>query len=148
MFMTPDHALLTRRYLDDLWSRGALATADAILTPDCTLHDPVCGTCTGPAAIKAAVTGLRRPFSYLVFSLDAIVVEAGAQTALRWFARGRHRATRRTFLLSGLLLLRFAAGRIGVITASWEPLRLLEQLGSPCQPFPVPGESELDAGWA
>lgn len=168
-----DNGILARRYLGELWSRGELATADEILTPDCVLRDPLCGECTGPAAIKAAVAELRLPFPDLTFSLDAIVVEAGAQIALRWFAHGTHRAplfgippTGRAFLISGLLLLRFAAGRIAVITASWEPVLLLEQLGllassfdpAPCQPLPVPppeplafpaaGESELDAGWA
>jgi steroid delta-isomerase-like uncharacterized protein len=168
-----DNGILARRYLSELWSRGDLATADELLTADCALHDPLCGDRTGRAAIKAAVAVLRLPFPDLAVSIDAIVVEAGAQIALRWFAHGTHRGalygippTGRAFLISGLLLLRFAAGRLAVITASWEPILLLEQLGllassfdpAPCQPLPVPppepiafpptGESELDAGWA
>jgi steroid delta-isomerase-like uncharacterized protein len=148
-----DNGILAWRYLSELWSRGQLATADEILTPDCVLRDPLCGDCTGRDAIKAAVAELRRPFPDLTFSFDTIVIEAGDRLALRWFAHGTHRAplfgippTERAFLISGLLLLRFSAGRLAKITASWEPMRLLGQLGllessfapAPRGPLPVP----------
>ncbi|HVK89123.1 MAG TPA: ester cyclase [Kofleriaceae bacterium] len=136
MTSTSEHRIIARRYLGDLWSRGLLATADTIVAPSCELRDPLCGLRCGPDAIKAAVCELRLAFPDLAFSLDDFLIEAGDQLALRWSAHGTHRApllgipcTDRRFCVSGLLLLRYRAGKLVAITTGWDPIALLEQLG-------------------
>ncbi|MDX2088023.1 MAG: ester cyclase [Kofleriaceae bacterium] len=133
---TTDNRIIARRYLSELWSRGLLETADELIAPQCELNDPLCGVRVGPDGIKAAVSELRSTFPDLAVSLDAFIVEAGDQIALRWFAHGTHLgsfftlpATGNAFLVSGLLLLRFKEGKLRAITACWEPTVLLGQLG-------------------
>lgn len=133
---TSQNHLIARCYLSDLWSRGLLATADAIVAPSCELQDPLCGLRRGPDAIKAAVCELRLPFPDLAFSLDDVIVDAGDQLALSWTAHGTHRApllgipaTARRFHVSGMLLLRFRTSKLIAITMCWEPTELLQQLG-------------------
>lgn len=133
---TSENRIIARRYLSELWSRGILETADELIAPHCELNDPLCGARVGPDGVKATVDEMRTMFPDLADSLDAFIVESGDQIALRWFAHGTHRApfltlpaTGRAFLVSGLLLLRFAAGKLIAITACWEPTSLLEQLG-------------------
>ena len=126
---------VARRFGDDVWGRGDVQAADAVLADDFVDHNPAPGQGPGREGHKEVLKLWHDAFPDL--SLDVVDVFAvGEKAALRWTARGTHKgpliglpATGRQVTLSGIDILRIVDGRIVERWAEFNGLEMLQQLG-------------------
>ncbi len=86
--MTAEHNMgLVRRVVEDVWNRGDLALADALIAPGYVNHGGLIpDVAHGPEAIKVAVALYRTAFPTFHITVEALVAE-GAMVELQWAAR-------------------------------------------------------------
>jgi steroid delta-isomerase-like uncharacterized protein len=138
-----DGKALVSRVADDVWNRGDLTAADAVMAPDARYHGPHMPGGTGNRETwKAAVAMYRRAFpdSHVVFEE---LIDGGDRVVGRWSATGTHTGplpgvppTRRRIAIGGITIYRLHDGRI---VEAWEQLDMLgmwKQLGVVTLPEP------------
>jgi predicted ester cyclase len=128
---------LVRRYVEEVLSAGKLELLDDMVAPDYvdrTAGVPDRGR--GPAAVRAAQQQVRRLFSQIQYTLEALVAE-GDEVAARYTVR----ATRpgegpdagstagRTVTVTGITLFRIVDGKIRETWIVNDQLGLFQQLG-------------------
>jgi steroid delta-isomerase-like uncharacterized protein len=130
-----------RRYFEDLWGRGNLAVADAILSTDLFFHGPGVGI-RGAESFKQFVAAFRASFPDLEFT-DLESIAEGARVASCFTMRGTQRAefqgippTGRQVRVQGTHMFRFANHAITEIRINMDTLGMLQQLGI----LPGPGD--------
>jgi len=86
--MTTEYNMgLVRRVVEDVWNRGDLALADALIAPGYINHGGLIpDVAHGPEAIKVAVALYRTAFPTFHLTVEALVAE-GAMVELQWAAR-------------------------------------------------------------
>ncbi len=132
--MTEAHnAMVVRRVVEAIWNQGDLDVADGLFTAKYVNHaglipDFVCG----PEAMKVSVALYRTAFPDLQITIDQLTAKRNA-VVLRWTARGPpltssvSSGARGT--LMGMMVCRFAHGRIAESWMHWDQPGVLEQLG-------------------
>lgn len=90
----------------------------------------------GPAAFEATVAALRTGFPDIHFTIEDLVAE-GDRVAVRWTWTGTHTGTFRGFPAtgrsvhnSGIVIYRFANGRIAAGVLETDRLGALQQIGA------------------
>lgn len=124
---------LARRFRDDIFARGNLDAADAILAPDVVWHSDVP---PGAEGVKTYASTLRSAFPDLTLTADQVVA-AGDRVAILWTLHGTHQgeflgvpATRNRISTQGIDIYRIANGQIAEIWTVGDDLGLLFQLGA------------------
>lgn len=124
---------LVRQFVDEFWSSGNLDAADALMTADAVIHEPVVGT---PADLKAVAVMIRTAFPDWCSTVDEMIVE-GDRVVERWTGRGTHRGefqgiapTGRRVAVPGVVFYRIADGKIAGFRGQFDRLSLLQQLGA------------------
>jgi steroid delta-isomerase-like uncharacterized protein len=140
------HREIARRWTEELWGQGRLATADEIIAPDYVRHDP--GDpfpARGPADVKVIVTRLRAMLPDLRLEIQDVIA-AGDRVVTRYVGTATDRngylglpATGKVTHTQGIQIFRFAGGKIVESWAARDDLGVLIQLGH----LPRPGTSEL-----
>ena len=135
--MATQNEELSRRVLEEVWSRGNLEPCEELFASDFIDHDaslPV-GLPPGPEGVKAIVTQFRAAFPDLQVRVDEQIA-SGDRVATRWTATGTQRgalfgypATGKSATVSGVTIDRFAGGKIAEAWASWDSLSMFRQLG-------------------
>jgi predicted SnoaL-like aldol condensation-catalyzing enzyme len=75
---------LARRWHDEIYEQGILATADEILTADFVYRSPPPDAfIVGPEAVKEDATGFREYFHDIVMTDDDVIAE-GDRVVIRW----------------------------------------------------------------
>jgi steroid delta-isomerase-like uncharacterized protein len=128
--------MIARREFEEVYSRGNLDVVDEIVSAEYVCYDPALPEpVRGREGLKQAVTGFRRAFPDLTFTVEDQIVE-GDTVVTRWTATGTHRGelfglagTGRRVTMTGIDIERFADGRIVEVWASWDLHGLLRQLG-------------------
>lgn len=131
-----DNLAVLRRYYDEVVNQGNLATVDEVIADDYVSHhnDPA-HLPPGPAGVKAFVTMTRQGFPDLKLTVDQ-AFGAGDQVASMWTMEGTHTgewfgapATGKHAKWSGVVITRFADGKIAEDWYNFDQISLLQQLG-------------------
>ncbi len=135
--MTTEHNTgLVRRVVEDVWNRGDLALADALIAPGYVNHGGLIpDVAHGPEAIKIAVALYRSAFPTFHITVEVLVAE-GAMVELRWAARRAPPAARADDAadsegeaLRGTTRSRLADDQIAESWMSWDRAAVLRDLG-------------------
>ena len=137
-----ENKALARQFIEEGFSKGNLAVADAIIAPNFVNYDP--GTpplSSGPEGYKQLVTAYRTAYPNLQLSVDDLFAE-GDKVAVRWSARGTHTGqlgdippTGKQMMITGISVLTIAGGKVAAQHTNWDTLGMLQQLGV----IPAPG---------
>ncbi|HEX5955630.1 MAG TPA: ester cyclase [Solirubrobacterales bacterium] len=131
-----DNKRLTRRALDEIYTRGDLELVDEIVHPDFIDHEPAHPEQpSGPESVKQTVRHLRGRFGGLGFEIEDEIAE-GDRVVQRVTMSGRqtgplmgHEATGREFAVRHIYIWRIADDKIVEHWGSRDDLGLLGQLG-------------------
>ena len=139
---TEENKAKVRRIIEEVWNRGNLAILDELIAPNCVFHDPR-STLHGPEGIKRYVMMYRIAFPDVHFTIDDLIAE-GERVVIRWTVTGTHKGelqgiapTGKHVTVTGMVMSRFAKGKVEEDWINFDALGLLQQLGvvpSPGQP--------------
>jgi steroid delta-isomerase-like uncharacterized protein len=128
-----DNKALVHRFVDEFWSKGNLAAADELMTPDAVIHQPDVGRVAG---LKAFNTLVRTAFPDWHSTPEELIAE-GDRVAERWTGRGTHRGdfqgippTGKQVAVPGVVFYRMRDGKIAEFRGSFDMLSMLQQLGA------------------
>ena len=134
-----ENKAIARRYWEELWNTGNLASIDEILAPDYVFHDGAGVVSRGTERIKRASPIFRTAFPDLHFVLEDVCADEN-KVIVRWTAHGTHRGdialasrhlppTGKQVTFFGIDIFHITGGKIGEAWRSWDRLGLLQQLG-------------------
>jgi predicted ester cyclase len=135
--MTPDHnKRLARRALEEIYAKGDLELADALVHADFVDHEPAhAGQPTGPESVKQTVRRLHATFGGLRFEVEDEIAEGDKVVQLVTMS-GRHTGpligrepTGREFAVRHMYIWRIADDKLAEHWGSRDDLGLLGQLG-------------------
>jgi steroid delta-isomerase-like uncharacterized protein len=131
-----DCAVVARRFGEDVWGAGDLEAAEDVLAEDFIEHNPAPGQRPGREGHTQILQLWRTALPDLTLTVDDVFA-ASDRAALRWTARGTHRAdlmgipaTGREVTLTGIDILRVVDGKIVERWAEFSGIELLQQLGA------------------
>jgi steroid delta-isomerase-like uncharacterized protein len=141
LMSTETNKALYRRFIEEGFNQGRLATLDEVLAPTYINHDAPPGSPPGRDGVKQIIMQFRAAFPDLQIELDAQAAE-GDLVASRSTLRGTNSgpifgvpATGRQVSMTGLTMVRVVDGRIHESWVKNDTLGLLQQLGvSPMPP--------------
>jgi steroid delta-isomerase-like uncharacterized protein len=132
--MSQQNKDLVRRWFDEVWSQGRVASIDALMSPQCAVHG-LGSAMQGPEAFKAFHTAYRNAFPDVNITLDHMVAE-GDVVAARWSGTGTHKgdglgfaATGKPVRLSGMTFARVQNGQLVEGWNIFDQFGMLQQLG-------------------
>jgi steroid delta-isomerase-like uncharacterized protein len=137
--MSSDNKALLRRVPLEIFNEGKLDLADELFSDDYVMHDPNLPEgveVRGVEGIKQYIAGFRTGFPDITISIEDQIAE-GDKVATRWIARGTHKgeafgvpATGKQTVVEGLIVTRFANGKIVEEWTSYDALGLMRQIGA------------------
>jgi steroid delta-isomerase-like uncharacterized protein len=135
-----ENKALVRRIPEEIWSKGDVAAADMILSPDFVNHNPAFGHPPTRDGYKQTVAQFRQAFPDLSMTVEDSLAE-GDRAVVRFRAQGIHRGPFGAFPASGRSIdftgTATALVRDGQIVELWvngDLLGLLQQLGAVITP--------------
>ena len=138
--MPYDNALIIRRFVDEVITRGNLDAAGQFVWEDVVEQVPLPGQGPGLTGLVDVLRGMREAFPDLVFTVLEQITE-GDKVASRFEWTGTHRApffgipaTGRAVRVWGMVIDRLVDGRIKETRILMDTLGLMTQLGV----FPPP----------
>jgi steroid delta-isomerase-like uncharacterized protein len=125
-----------RRVLDEIWSKGNMAVADELFSPNYAHHDPSSPDLgQGPEGEKRRANLYRSAFPDLRFTVEDVIAD-GDRVVARYSARGTHKgelngipATGKQITVTGMTVARIANGKVAESYVNWDALGLMQQLG-------------------
>ena len=131
-----ENKALFRRIPEEVWSKGDMAAADAILSAHFVNHNPAFGHAATLDGYKQTVLQFRDAFPDLTMTVEDGLAE-GDKVTLRCRARGTHLGTFAAFPSSGRTVeftitatSRIEDGQIAELWVNGDLLGLLQQLGA------------------
>jgi steroid delta-isomerase-like uncharacterized protein len=131
-----DNSTLLRRYYEEVVNQGDLNAVDDIVAADYVSHhnDPA-HLPPGPAGVKAFISMTRQGFPDLHITVDDLFAQ-GDQVASMWTMEGTHTgewfgapASGKRAKWSGIVITRFAGGKMAEDWYNFDQVSLLQQLG-------------------
>jgi ketosteroid isomerase-like protein len=126
---------IVRKFFEVGPSKGDLATADALLHPEFSLHTPLPTPGPGIPAMNNVITTCRAAFHGLHVTIDDIMADGDKVTA-RFTARGLHNGefmglppTGKAITMTGIEIFRIREGRIAELWGEANLMGLMQQLG-------------------
>jgi steroid delta-isomerase-like uncharacterized protein len=135
-----ENKLLLRRIPEEVWSKGDMAAADVVLSPDFVNHNPAFGHPPTRDGYKQTVAQFRQAFPDLCMSVEDLLGE-GDKVTVRFRAQGTHlgpfgafpaSGRRVDFTGTGTALVR--DGQIAELWVNGDLLGLVQQLGAVIAP--------------
>ena len=131
-----ENKAVVRRYIEEIWHQGNMASLDAIIADDYTLHAPnLPGGMLDKQGYRQYVQELRAAFPDLRYTIEALYVD-GDMVIWRYTATGTQRgsymgipATDKSGQITGIAILRVAGGQCHEAWDEWDSLGMLQQLG-------------------
>ena len=131
-----ENKIIVRRQLEDIWNGKNPNLVDDIFTANFVRYGPSLeGEIRGREGFRQLVTMYRTTYPDLRVTLEDQVAE-GALVATRWTARGTHRGalmgiapTGKQISVTGVIIDRFAGGKIEAEWAYYDAMGMLQQLG-------------------
>jgi len=126
---------LVRREVEEVWNGRKLAVLDEIFAADFVNHDPNNPQVTDRESFKQWASAVLHGFPDLHLTIDDVVAE-GDKVACRWTHHGTHLgelpglpATGKKTTMMGMIIYRFANGKVVEAWWSRDLLSLMQQLG-------------------
>ena len=136
---------VSRRFFEEVFSRGRLNLLDEIIAKDHVNSGPgtLPGLPNGPEGTKQLVTVYRNAFPDVHFTIDEQIAE-GDKVVTRWTAKGTHKgdligipATGKSSTVTGIAVDRLVNGKIVESWGIFDQFGMLQQLGV----IPAPGQA-------
>ncbi len=131
---TEENKAKVRRIIEEVWNGGNLAVLDELVAPNCVFHD-LSTTFRGPEGIKRYVMMYRMAFPAVHFTIDDLIAE-GERVVIRWTVTGTHQGelrgiapTGKHVTVMGMVISRFAKGKVEEDWINFDALGLMQQLG-------------------
>ena len=123
------------RRVFDMINTGKLDNAGELIATDYVYHSPGSPDMRGPEGFKQLISMYRAAFPDLLMVIDDMLAE-GDRVAVRWTATGTHRGelmgippTGKRVTTSGLIISRFAGGKVVEDHEVIDSLGMMQQLG-------------------
>jgi steroid delta-isomerase-like uncharacterized protein len=130
-----ENKAVSRRVLQEVIGKGNLDVIDQLIAADYAYFAPGSPEVRGPEGYRQLVTMYRSAFPDLTMTEDDILAE-GDKVVMRWTGSGTHRGelmgippTGKRVNVSGILISRFAGGKIVEEHEIFDALGMLQQLG-------------------
>jgi steroid delta-isomerase-like uncharacterized protein len=131
---TEDNKAIVRRFFQEGPSKGNLAAAGELLSPNFSLHTPL-PSAPGIQGMKEIITACRAAFEHLDVTVEDMVAE-GDKVAARFTACGTHKGsfmnlppTGKPITMTGIEIFRIEDGKIAELWGEANLLGLRVQLG-------------------
>ena len=131
---TEDNKAIIRRFFQEGPSKGNLAAAGELLSPNFSLHTPLPSS-PGIQGMKEIITDCRAAFEHLDVTVEDMVAE-GDKVAARFTACGTHQGsfmnlppTGKPITMTGIEIFRIEDGKIAELWGEANLLGLMVQLG-------------------
>jgi steroid delta-isomerase-like uncharacterized protein len=131
---------LFRKLVDAVWNGAEQSVAQEVVDRGYVAHDPTMKRDGGPTGLLRVVEMFREGFPDLKYTIED-AVEAGDRLAVRFTIRGTHGgtfvgipATEKQVRVNGMVMMRFAGGKLAEEWMSWDSLGLIRQLGGGFSP--------------
>jgi len=131
-----ENKALFRRIPEEVWSKGDVAAAEAILSPGFVNHNPAFGHEATRDGYKQTVLQFRDAFPDLTMTVEDLLAE-GDKVTLRFRVRGTHLGpfgafgpSGRTVDFTGTGTGRIEKGQIAELWVNGDLLGLVQQLGA------------------
>jgi steroid delta-isomerase-like uncharacterized protein len=138
-----ENKALFRRFIEEIINQGNLAIVDELFGSDYIYHAPGSPEFRGPEGVNQFVMMYRSAFPDLHLTVEDLIAE-GDKVVTRWTMRGTHRgelmgipATGKQVSVPGIVISRFANGKIVEEWENFDTLGLMQQLGL----VPTPGQA-------
>ena len=141
---TEENKALVRRFVEELWNEGNIATADELMAPDAEIHMPT-GEVVDLDGLKGFAGAFRESFPDWHSTFEELIAE-GDRVAERWTGRGTHRGalqgiapTGKRVEVPGSVFYRIVDGKIVEFRGQLDMMALMQQLGA------IPSPQQADA---
>jgi|SRR5215469_2545372 len=131
---TQDNKAINRRLFEEVLNKGHLALVDELVSPDNVFHTPT-GPVHGLEGYKQFITMYLSAFPGLQFTIEDEIAE-GEKAVTRYTARGTNTgslmgmpATGKQATVTGIVIGRFANGKLVEGWLDFDALGMLQQLG-------------------
>jgi predicted ester cyclase len=131
---TEENKALAYRVVEEIFSQGDLNRVDELLAPDMVVHDPD-KELRGREQVKQGIVRLHAAFPDLRYTIEDLIAE-GDKVAMRYRGWGTHQGefrgvlpTGKEMTYTGILILRFAEGKVVEHWAVSDVLGIFQQLG-------------------
>jgi steroid delta-isomerase-like uncharacterized protein len=145
--MAIDNKQITRRLIEDVWSKGRVELIDELVDPNFEAKDPLLGTLDRDG-LREAVKGYRSAFPDLKFEVVSLLAE-GNHVSMRWIARGTNLgpfmgapSTGRAAVVTGINYTELRNGKVISDTFEFDGLGLMRQLGLNPVSTPIPARRQ------
>ena len=135
---------IVKREVEEVWNRRKLDILDEIFAPDFINHDPSNPQITDRNSFKQWASTVLKGFPDLHLTIDDLIAE-GDEVACRWTHHGTHLGempglppTGKKTAITGIIIYRFAKGKVAEAWWSRDLLGLMQQLGA----IPAPGQAK------
>lgn len=135
-----DNKALCRQIPEGIWTKGDMAAADIVLSPDFVNHNPAFGHAPTRDGYKATVAQFRAAFPDFSMTVEDVVAE-GDKVVMRCRARGTHLGAFGAFPPSGRPVdftitgtCRVHNGQVAELWVNGDLLALMQQLGATLAP--------------
>ncbi len=131
-----DLKALDRRWFEEVWNQGNVASYEELASPDLVVHNPPPGITGDFEGIKQAISIHRTGFPDLHFEIHDQLAE-GDQVVSRWTLNwGTHRGewvgvppTGKQVTITGISIQRYAGGKMVESWLEMDMLGMMQQLG-------------------
>jgi len=127
---------LARRSVEEIWGKGNLDTVDELYADDFVWHWAPPGVTSNREGYKQFVTASFAAFSDVRCPVEDIIAE-GDKVMVRWIWRATHKGeymgiapTGKQITMTGISILRIAAGKIAEEWGEMDMLGMMQQLGA------------------
>jgi steroid delta-isomerase-like uncharacterized protein len=125
-----------RHWIEEGWNKGNVAVVDEVYAPNFVQHDPNSPMpVTSAEALKVYVTAYRTAIPDLTFTIDDLIAE-GDKVVWRFTSQGTHDGplgpippTGKVANVTGMVLFRFANGKVTEVWVNVDILGLMQQIG-------------------
>jgi steroid delta-isomerase-like uncharacterized protein len=137
--MPADNKALTRRWFEEVWTKGRDATIDELFRPDGIAHGLAESgeDLPGPDEFRRFYRQFRSGFPDVRVTVDQVIAE-GDMTAVRFTAYGTHKgdglgikATGRPIRITGMCMIRWKDGKIAEGWNEFDAAGLMRQITGP-----------------
>jgi steroid delta-isomerase-like uncharacterized protein len=140
--MPADNKALTRRWFEEVWTKGRDATIDELFRADGIAHGLAESgeDLPGPDEFRRFYRQFRSGFPDVRVTVDQVIAE-GDMTAVRFTAYGTHKgdglgikATGRPVRVTGMCMIRWKDGRTAEAWNEFDAAGLMRQITAPTAP--------------
>ena len=130
-----ENKALVRRFVEEFWNEGNMATADELMAVDAEIHMPT-GEVVNLDGLKSFAGMFRGSFPDWHSTVEELIAE-GDKVAERWTARGTHQGellgipppTGMRVEVPGSVFYRIVGGKIVEFRGLFNMMSLMQQLG-------------------